>query len=1392
MTTPLSAQSFVRLLKAPTDPPNPESPPKIQIACAAWDDATAHIPNKHELIAEFILTRLLKDKSKTSDNPVVDARYWSLLRKVLDGSVGAGARGLKVWLGSLLNRTPLAPIIISILTLLRDLPVTKAEELLVLVRPCFSVLWPLSVHKIGVETLLECLGTVLNVSAELVKDENLGGICEAIVSSYREALGNTGNKKKLPAAFLQSHLLSWIRAISSSSHLSPQLNKAVYAAGTETLFSLDALRASPSSESLFTALSSSPNSPFTINSTIPVLPRLFSTHTHFLRRYRTSLFPASQNKIQNRENDMRMTSMSFFASCLKLMAENGRSWEATVGLVSVIESERIYASQGVGEVGVEVEVVREDAVRVLEEEEAEEEVVHLALDVLAALARIDYDVIEPVLGRVLPRLILTRPSPSVHKSANVLLNLLLDFHSKTRTLHTYSHALFDACASLHSTTFLVSPQEFYSRGCTSSILGHTHLSSLAQALRTFLTPTQVKEGAQITQTLKNTFNTYQKLSSIIKSSEMEDRPRKKRRKSEPAPSSASPVPTQTMQEVDGHALALSLTLKFAALFLSNLPSSFVTTEVREAVLDAGVWAIDATRSLLCNRTSKIPWADQVTGAALLRFAYYLPAWKHGGEQGDIRGLLEVAKMEEGAEGELVLEILRFLFARSSSSDSDIEVETVLDVALTYIEAQVENTGGLIVIYQIVERWLDLVDAQGSKSSLDRLIKLIFSISPTSSGRADVQGLQPKDVLWGVLHNAQFWEMGNIRASVLAYLISSTNSLEGSALDQFSSTYCLLLYVPPEYLTKQARAELVHRAMEGDVTISSSLHATTGEKTAKGKRKHDEGRGLEDMRQTLMYIRVFLQRMGKLGYLNTSDHESARDYAKHLMGMEVSDNAVLREATINLAELYIVALLRASDKDPSASAACASIFCSLAQSSCFDKESVPKLCVLQLVERLRQDFSVSSLPDLIITSIKGLHAALTPVSHPNVIDMLPASGTIKAWASHLSFGHWLGVAAASTSGYSQQLAITFLQNRGKCKSSAEILGLLFEELRCLPNVDRGAHLDLAVGVFIFSTEAGDIKSLDEVVLSGCKHLLIDDFSHILNTVYEALESTRFPPAQCVRLVHAATILLRDAPQGTLKVVQWFFSQCLNLFIGHAQFLAGPVDLKLACLEFVARQCSDRPAALRPVDPGPIHALLSKILCGSSIHDSTTTPAVFHTSITILNALVRLRRDLVVHILPHLGMVLRQLVSCTRSLRPQLAAKQSRIVTDTLPSWIAPSEPLGVPEARTLARLFTSLTTKSVPRAHMQPSAEQKAESLSKPFAKHAAYVVTAHIDAVNDPLCVMPADVRRELEPGLFSLCEMMGTHSRDAVMVSALDAGGKSVMKALWKEYEKQRYIGKG
>jgi len=89
-------------------------------------------------------------------------------------------------------------------------------------------------------------------------------------------------------------------------------------------------------------------------------------------------------------------------------------------------------------------------------------------------------------------------------------------------------------------------------------------------------------------------------------------------------------------------------------------------------------------------------------------------------------------------------------------------------------------------------------------------------------------------------------------------------------------------------------------------------------------------------------------------------------------------------------------------------------------------------------------------------------------------------------------------------------------------------------------------------------------------------------------------------------------------------------------------------------------------------------------------------------------------------------------------------------------------------------------------------QQKAESLARPFARHAPYVLLAYLQAMNEPLSSMPVGVRRELEPGLFALCMMMGEHGRDTLMVQSLDVGGKALLKLLWKEYDRQKYVGKG
>jgi hypothetical protein len=219
---------------------------------------------------------------------------------------------------------------------------------------------------------------------------------------------------------------------------------------------------------------------------------------------------------------------------------------------------------------------------------------------------------------------------------------------------------------------------------------------------------------------------------------------------------------------------------------------------------------------------------------------------------------------------------------------------------------------------------------------------------------------------------------------------------------------------------------------------------------------------------------------------------------------------------------------------------------------------------------------------------------------------------------------------------------------------------------------------------------------------------------------------------------------------------------------------------------------QPASLRLQNVMSIWVLLSRFLAGSNAHDTRTDTVLFHHIVSVLSALVRLRRDLIVTTLPHLSNIMRQLIFALRSPRPILGAKQHAIVADSLPAWINPSHPLGVEESKELSRLFTSLSAKTMVRTH-GPSAEiQKPESLARPLSKHVACVLQAYLDVLNDPLCVLATDIRRELQPGLFVLCDILNDHTRDALMVSALDVGGKAAMKGLWREYEKQRYTGKG
>ena len=398
MASAQSSQSFVRALKAPSDPPQPDGPHKVEIAREAWDDTSFYVPSKEEVIVDWLLTKLLKDKAKEYvlkvsnlshliscnrlSNPILDHRYWILLADIIsftDPQVqNAKSRPQKTWLKLLLNRIPIAPIVLGFISLIHTLSHHDRLSLTPVVRQCLAIVWPLGIQKATSDTLLECFGGVLKFSKD---DDDIGGndslanIEEMVTASFRTAFENASNKKKVRSSifllplvrtlfwqiyqtFVQTHLLNWLEctkhlSTTSSTQQSHLLN--IYATGTNILFAVDVLRQlqTPASASIV-ILPTNLKSLLSCHSlqVLSALPRLFVSFIQSVRKHRGTLFgqsPASTVGGVNTEAEVRKTAMAFFVSCMVLVDEAGDSdgtmvWKTRVHLLDIVDKEALFRS----------------------------------------------------------------------------------------------------------------------------------------------------------------------------------------------------------------------------------------------------------------------------------------------------------------------------------------------------------------------------------------------------------------------------------------------------------------------------------------------------------------------------------------------------------------------------------------------------------------------------------------------------------------------------------------------------------------------------------------------------------------------------------------------------------------------------------------------------------------------------------------------------------------------------------------------------------------------------------------------------------------------------------------------------------------------------------------
>ncbi|KAI0757227.1 Urb2/Npa2 family-domain-containing protein [Daedaleopsis nitida] len=1438
MHTPQNAQDFIRALKASSDPPHAGGPLKVDIARQAWDDAHLYVPNKAEAIVDWLLSRLLKDKSRErSHNPTCDTRYWQLLLDILIPSDTAKAgdygRATRAWLVPLLNRIPVAPILLSYLDLLSIADYIDAVQCSIVFR-CMSFLWPLAVPKFNPETLLECFGAVLQLgmSSSDVSEASCGKLhalndlrmLTLVVTSYRTSLSNSTAKKKLYTLFLKRYLPFWLRLVADCCRRcgqQPSLVADIYNAGIETMFGLDIIKQTIDhrqdtalSEALTTA--SAEHSGLILRT----LPRLFESYVQNVKRHKGSLFSQGSNQAPGHVTEqVQREAMVFYASCASLARSevDNASWRCRVALLEVVEKENLLNMRDEEAKG----LLRKEGDLAVEGlacawDERSSSLTESAMRALATLARIDFDLISASLPMVFPRLIAT---PNTVSPALQYLVIVLDYNSKTRNLpHTIVH-ISEAFSVHHLERIPGGAEGTYELASAGPFTSLSFLDDLSRAVRNFLTPGQVLETiGDVGGCLRDAYARF--LEREAKQvADRGDGPRKKRKKD-------AALPAEDHTELGYQAASFALVARAMVVVLRSLPLHTLTdnVQVEAEQLIGDVYTAVAARAVAdaLGRTDRTEsWAWQVVLAGALHLHYGLARAPGLNLQvafsQDLSSVLLSCVSSGGIRAELVVEILQTLMHQCSIGA--FAPESVLDRTLDYLEEHLEDdavwtgkshslkthgAGGIAVLHVVVDRWLPGLEAWANPKQLQRLASILVNANDRDAVPRSSLGLSVYSIISRLLHDAQFWELIGLRGAFLAQLLSQTAPLEGvqfskhlastspplpvDVVASIAHAYEVVLCVPQEYLPRTLHNELLKRGFAADVVVLRT-------------RRHSKGTQLS-ARHSLV-IREVLRRT--ISYLGAVDNIVSKDFLYYLLDQESPDGdsalagEELSAATMKLVDIYQRSMVRAAKKGSAESVV--ELVTRFSKIFADGKSGVGMRASLLLIDSIVTTGTPSDFSEDCLDAIRTLHEQMLAYSAPRL-----SSGTailehvlLDVWSHLQVLGRWLIVNTGSMPTLGRQLSSSLLSWKGDQRDletlAPVVLAILLGELQKNEAADYREHAEYMVIAFVALARicgTSGTTILETRMTSACRTMPTEVFSTVLDIVYDGLPLEKgLAVRDIASLIRFSATLLLDAPEGTSKICQAHTARCQNLFADDSHFISLSM-LRSEVLNFLVRQCNDRPASLRSVDLSSIWSILRASMAGSLEHEQSTDATAFHDVVNVLGALVRLRRDLVLHTLPHLGFILRQLVSCLRSVRPQLGGKQSRIVMDTLPQWIAAAQPLASTEGKALARLLTTLTTKTMVRVHGPAADAQKPESLVRPFSKHAAYVLTAYIEAVNDPLCFMSAGVRKELQPGLFELCDMLGEHNRDAMMVSALDAGGKATMKSLWKEYEKQRYVGKG
>jgi len=335
---------------------------------------------------------------------------------------------------------------------------------------------------------------------------------------------------------------------------------------------------------------------------------------------------------------------------------------------------------------------------------------------------------------------------------------------------------------------------------------------------------------------------------------------------------------------------------------------------------------------------------------------------------------------------------------------------------------------------------------------------------------------------------------------------------------------------------------------------------------------------------------------------------------------------------------------------------------------------------------------------------------------------------------------------------------------------------------------------------------------EVALRVKESLAVEEYETSLASLEDLLNTFLSRPeeagSEAAATLYALTLFLCNGPEATGKMARASFDRILGTLTALPAQALQTMDssLLIAVVDLLESICRQKAVLLRVSETMAIISLCTRIIAPSSnafsAAPSNASSQLYNGIVATITSLVRQRQDILAGMMPSLTAVLCQLIVLIRRLPAGSGASVVAAAhAGVAPAWLDfAHSALGTTEADLVSRLLLSLTAK---RAALPALLKQKktkdtdlstsaanTTSLARPFAKHAIHVLVTYCRMLNSPFLTTDPEVRKALRPGLFALCDIVGTHERDAAMVNNLGPAEQVLFKDLWSRWEKQRYRG--